>query len=580
MPILTIAVVSSLILVAIGSFNTSLISKSFRYGITNDFELQRLNSQIHYYDEVLTMSARMAASTGDLAWKERYDNSEPLLTDAIKKATALAPTSYAPYAVQIDEANLSLIDMETKAFESVGQRRPERAIKILSSEPYKIQKAIYSNGLQQWSDLLERQVLGNLNRYGNGLARSSLFSLFSFCLLTIAWVALLLLVKRYISRRKVAERRLRQANRQIEISHEELQMSESALQQKAIALEKTLEELQQTQVQMVQSEKMSSLGQLVAGVAHEINNPVNFIHANLKPISEYTDSLLSLIASYQQHYPKPAADIEEEIEAADIEFIKDDFPKILRSMQVGTDRIRQIVLSLRNFSRSDEQGIKSVDIHEGLESTLLILQHRIKESSDRSAIAIERDYGQLPKVECYPGQLNQVFMNLLANAIDALDEAAEAHSRSGQTFLERGTITIRTSVLRKGQTDWVEIAIADDGLGMPESVQARIFDAFYTTKPVGKGTGMGLSISHTVIEQKHEGKLYCSSAPGEGCEFVIQIPAIAVTSHSNSPNCEREGDTVAEMILETQPSMGNPLQPLIEAVSFSPYQVLYPGTLG
>ena len=449
MPILTIAVVGSLILVAIGSFNTSAISKNFRYGITDDFQLQQLNNQIHYYDEVLTMSAQMAASTGDLDWKERYDKNEPLLIDSIEKATELAPTAYAPYATQIDEANLRLIDMEIEAFDLVGLGEPEQALEILFSEPYKVQKAIYSSGLQQWSDLLSEQISTNLNKYGDVLALSSLFSLISLCLLTVAWAALLLLVNKYITRRKVAEKRLRLANRQIELSHEELQMSEAALQQKAVALEKTLEELQQAQVQMVQSEKMSSLGQLVAGVAHEINNPVNFIHANLDPIGEYTESLLLLINCYQTHYPEPVAAIEEEIEAADIDFIKDDFPKILSSMRVGTDRIRQIVLSLRNFSRSDEQGLKSVDVHEGLESTLMILQHRIKEGGDCSAIAIERDYGELPKVDCYPGQLNQVFMNLLANAIDALDEIAEKEKCNGQERLERGTITLRTSVFQK-----------------------------------------------------------------------------------------------------------------------------------
>lgn len=583
MPILTVAVIGSLILVAIGSFNTSTISKNFRFGITNDFQLQQLNSQINYYDEVLTMSAQMAASTGDLAWKERYDENEPLLIASIEQATELAPTAYAPYAVQINEANLKLIGMEIEAFDLVSAGDSEQALAILFSEPYKVQKEIYSNGLQQWSNLLSQQISNNLDKYGDGLALSSLFSLISFCLLTIAWVALLLLVSRYITRRKVAEKRLRLANRQIELSHEDLQRSEAALQQKAVTLEKTLEELQQAQVQMVQSEKMSSLGQLVAGVAHEINNPVNFIHANLEPIGEYTESLLSLVASYQKHYPEPVLAIEEETEEADIDFIKEDFPKILTSMQVGTDRIRQIVLSLRNFSRSDEQGLKSVDIHEGLESTLMILQHRIKEGADCSAIAIERAYGKLPKVDCYPGQLNQVFMNLLANAIDALDEAAEKEKLVGQKRLERGTITLRTTVFRKEQKDWVEIAIADDGLGIPQEVQDRIFDAFYTTKPVGKGTGMGLSISHTVIDKKHEGKLSCRSAPGKGCEFVIQIPVISPENDVATSQPERcESQAQEEAVVRLQTMMRTHLQRYSKTamVPFSPNQVLYPGTLG
>ena len=586
MPILTIAVIGSLILVAIGSFNTSTISKNFRYGITTDFELQSLNSQITYYDEVLTMSARMAASTGNLDWKERYDANEPLLIESIEQATELAPTAYAPFAVQIDEANLKLIDMEIAAFNLVSKGQSEQALEILFGESYNVQKGIYSSGLDQWSNLLDKQISTNLDKYGDGLALSSLFSSISFCLLTASWVALLILVSRYIRRRKVAEKKLRQANRQIELSHDELQMSESALQQKAVALEQTLKELQQAQVQIVQSEKMSSLGQLVAGVAHEINNPVNFIHANLEPIGEYSDSLLSVISSYQTHYPEPVAAIEEEIEDADIDFIKEDFPKILNSMQVGTDRIRQIVLSLRNFSRSDEQGLKSVDIHEGLESTLLILQHRIKENSDFSAIAIERDYGDLPKVDCYPGQLNQVFMNLLANAIDALDEAADAETSDGQRSRERGTISLRTSVFQEANAHWVEVSISDDGLGMPEEVQSRIFDAFYTTKPVGKGTGMGLSISHTVVTKKHEGKLLCQSAPGKGCEFVIQLPVVAAanidaTTEQNAATQKQEDvNAEANQLYPTTYVMRSQLQSVARvSVKFLPDQVLYPGTL-
>ncbi|MEL6813899.1 MAG: ATP-binding protein, partial [Cyanobacteria bacterium J06598_3] len=280
--------------------------------------------------------------------------------------------------------------------------------------------------------------------------------------------------------------------------------------------ERTLEELKEAQVHIVQSEKMSSLGQLVAGVAHEINNPVNFIHANLQPINDYTDSLLTVVSAYQTHYPNPAPAIEDELEEADIDFIRTDLPKVLSSMRVGTQRIREIVLSLRNFSRADEQGLKPVDIHEGLENTLLILKHRLAEKSGQRAITIERNYGDLPTVECYPGQLNQVFMNLLANAIDAIDEAAQ--QRDGT---EEGRIVLRTSCFTRDDVTWVEIAIADTGLGIFEKIQARIFDTFYTTKPVGKGTGLGLSISHTIITKKHHGQLSCRSKPGEGSEFII-----------------------------------------------------------
>ncbi|WP_416667112.1 sensor histidine kinase [Egbenema bharatensis] len=304
-------------------------------------------------------------------------------------------------------------------------------------------------------------------------------------------------------------------------SNEEL---EDRVEERTIELKETLNELQQTQAQMVQSEKMSSLGQLVAGVAHEINNPVNFIHGNLSHARQYAQDLLEFIQLYQQHYPEPNAAIQDAAAEIDLEFIQEDLPKILASMQIGTDRIRQIVLSLRNFSRMDEAEIKPVDLHEGIDSTLMILQHRLKAKSERPEIQVLKDYGDLPLVECYAGQMNQVFMNILTNAIDALEE-----NRTNRTFQDMqetpNCITIRTSVI---QSHWVQIAIIDNGPGMPKAIQQQIFDPFFTTKPVGKGTGMGMSISYQIITEKHHGKLHCWSNPepgaGQGTEFVIQIP--------------------------------------------------------
>ncbi len=285
-------------------------------------------------------------------------------------------------------------------------------------------------------------------------------------------------------------------------------------------LQQTLQQLQQTQTQLVQQEKMSSLGQLVAGVAHEINNPVNFIHGNLVYAKDYAQDLLSLVQLYQKHYPHPVPEIQSEADEIDLEFLQKDFVKILNSMDMGADRIREIVLSLRNFSRTDEAGFKQVDIHEGLESTLLILRHRFKATRDRAEIALVREYGKLPLVECCAGQLNQVFMNILANAIDALEEVSVSQAEQQQQ--ERSNcITIRTSILNG---EWVEIAIVDNGFGIPESIQSRIFDPFFTTKPVGKGTGMGMSISYQVITTKHNGTLNCFSTPGEGTAFTIQLP--------------------------------------------------------
>jgi len=292
-------------------------------------------------------------------------------------------------------------------------------------------------------------------------------------------------------------------------------------QEQATTLQETLRELQQTQAQLVQSEKMSSLGQMVAGVAHEINNPINFIYGNLSHADQYAQDLLHLVQLYQEHYPNPAEVIQADIEAIELDFIREDLPKILSSMKMGADRIREIVLSLRNFSRLDEAEMKWVDIHEGLNNTLLILAHRLKaKQGEHLDIQVVKDYGKLPPVQCYAGQLNQVFMNILTNAIEAIEDYNKEYS-SEDIKKRPNTIWICTQVVDSEQ---VVILIGDNGPGMTEEVRTKLFDPFFTTKPVGQGTGLGMSISYQIVVEKHGGQLECISAPKQGTTFLIQIP--------------------------------------------------------
>ncbi|MFN6464329.1 MAG: GAF domain-containing protein [Nostoc sp. DedVER02] len=278
----------------------------------------------------------------------------------------------------------------------------------------------------------------------------------------------------------------------------------------------TLKELQNTQSQLIQSEKMAGLGQLVAGIAHEINNPISFIYGNITYVTEHTESLFKLLRLYQKQYPKTTEEIKKQVAALDLDFISDDLPKILTSMKIGADRISQLVLSLRSFSRIDESGMKPVDLHEGIDSTLLILQHRLQPQTNSFGIEVVKEYGEFPPVVCYAAQMNQVFMNILNNAIDALENSATSRKK-----IDNPKIWIRTEVIEENT---ILICIADNGCGIPEIVRSRIFEPFFTTKQPGQGTGLGLSISYQIIVEKHGGNIKCVSKPGNGCEFWIEIP--------------------------------------------------------
>lgn len=290
---------------------------------------------------------------------------------------------------------------------------------------------------------------------------------------------------------------------------QDAQQSEKVLQLRSQELEQALADVQAIQSRLLTAEKMSALGVLVAGVAHEINNPVSFIYGNIEHAHQYMEDLFTLISTYQTCYPDQAPEVKACIDNIDLAFVKDDLPKVMASMHMGAERIKEIVLSLRTFSRTDEAEYKRVDLHEGLESTLVILGHRLKASANDPEIQVVKQYGQLPHIACYAGQLNQVFMNILSNAIDALREVNPSEPQ--------------ISITTHSDARHAIIKIADNGPGIPAPIQEKIFDPFFTTKPLGKGTGLGMALSYQIIVEKHHGQLLYDSAQ-KGATFILHLP--------------------------------------------------------
>ncbi|HEY9863271.1 MAG TPA: ATP-binding protein [Candidatus Obscuribacterales bacterium] len=307
----------------------------------------------------------------------------------------------------------------------------------------------------------------------------------------------------------------------VESSAQALKISMAESENNKLALENCLNQIKIIQTQLVNNEKMSLLGQMLAGIAHEINNPVNFIYGNLAYVQEYTDNLLNIFELYQQYYSNPHPVIQQQVEAVELNFILEDLPKMLESMQVGAERIREIVLSLRSFARQDGSKMKATNLHEGIDSTLMILQNRLKRKQDHPAIHVVKEYSSsLPLVECYGGEMNQVFMNILANAIDAIEENNQ-HKNIEELQINPGRILIKTDIINDHH---VTIKISDNAGGMAEEILNNLFEPFFTTKPVGKGTGIGLSICKNIVVEKHQGSLQCISTPAQGTEFIIEIP--------------------------------------------------------
>ena len=375
-----------------------------------------------------------------------------------------------------------------------------------------------------------------LGTFASDDVNQSLMGLQSFIAVVVFTSLILMAV---LAERAQAESRLRQAFSELQVSNSALEQYSQQLVENNQRLERALHELSRTQAQMIQSEKMSALGNLVAGVAHEINNPIGFLKGNIQPALEYVQDLLDLIDLYSEQSDSSCDVIEDKIDEIDLEFLREDLPKLIGSMNQGVKRIENISTSLRTFSRADSDRPVPFNLHDGMESTILILKHRLKANEKRPAIKVDTHYGDIPEVECYAGQLNQVFMNILANAIDALDQSCQELTQEALAQCPRQiTITselLESSPINKSQTNKsqtnkedkgqsVAIRIKDNGTGMPEEIKNKIFDHLFTTKEVGQGTGLGLSIVHQIVTEKHGGSLRVDSVPGEGSEFVIILP--------------------------------------------------------
>ena len=477
---------------------------TFNQIITRDADLRHLTDTITYLDEVLTMSARMNAATGDLRWEQRYLDFVPKLDDAIQTVNERSPDLYKSYGTtNTKAANDRLVAMEIQSFDLVRQGNLAAATRLLHGDSYETYKQIYTAGVRRSNEAIYRQTEAAQRRFSRSLWASSAISGLSLGVLLPMWIGVLQILKKYLNELNIERNRIRQLN--------------TGLEQRTFELTRAMKELKQAQGQLVQTEKMSSLGQMVAGIAHEINNPIGFVQGNIPYLEDYFQDLLGLIRLYETEYPQPTPAIEGKRKEMCMDFLLEDIPNILASMAVGTSRVSNIVVSLRNYARLDEATIKNVDIHEGVESTLLILNHRIQHD-----VEVIRDYGTLPLVRCSPSQLNQVFTNIIANALDAM---LDSNSATKQLIIKTRTVN----------SDQIQISLRDTGPGISPEVKPKIFDPFFTTKPVGEGTGLGLGICFKIVEQ-HQGTIDVETAVGRGTAFVITLP-VHTEDKDSSQDC-------------------------------------------
>jgi two-component system, NtrC family, sensor kinase len=429
----------------------------------------------------------------------------------------------------LDVAMDSMVSEADQIFSDFRQNQPElagRRMATMDRKYHQVNQALNQVNLSVGA--IQQQVFAQQKQETDALKRYEY---------AIALLIVVMIVSVTLYGHKLAQQ-VQTSVQERERSFQHLQQAETFLREQSAQLERSFNDLQAMQARLIESEKMSALGTMVAGVAHEINNPINFIHGNLKHAGDYSQDLLALLHLYRQQYPSPTPQIQQIMQAIDVDFIEQDLPNLLSSMQVGTERIREIVKSLRNFSCLDEAEFKSVNLHEGLDSTLMVLHSRLTEKPNFPDIEVIKNYGTLPFVACYPRQLHQVFMHILSNAIDAIEgvpawgyrphsiatdtQATDSPSTSPSSLKSAvPTIHIRTEVL---PDNFVAIHITDNGSGIPEPIRPKIFDPFFTTKAVGKGSGLGLSSSYKIVVEKHGGRLQCYSKPGQGTEFVIEIP--------------------------------------------------------